>query len=193
METSFLTKKVAKNYAKLLPVSLIIIFLGFGICGCSKSNEKKLAGPVQGELGIDYQIVTKYAGEGNITYVLTLKPKNFESFHAQLNKKRHNEINRRLEVYDSLMKYCEESKIKSICDSLNMVYSEVNVQKTDIICDIQFYDRKGNKLDDIRHTIIYDFNSKEAMVDRGLTVESKLNKSRIDFDNINYVEVKSSL
>lgn len=180
-------------WTKSVAALATFMLLGVGIGGCTKSDEKRFSVTTNNEAGVNYQLDAKYIDNGNMSYVFEIKPKNIEGFLAQINKKRHVEIARRSEVYNNLEKYCKESKIQSICDSLNMVSEEINVQTVELLYTVKLYDRKGGRIDDISCSVIYNFAEKSSFVDGGMKIENKLKMSRAAFDDIKHVEVETNL
>lgn len=188
-----LSEKMLMYWTKSVAVLATFMLLGVVINGCAKSDEKKFSVTTNDESGVNYQLDAKYIDNDNMSYVFEIKPRNIESFLAQINKKRHVEIARRSEVYNNLEKYCKESKIQSICDSLNKVAEEINVQTVEIIYTVKLYDRKGGRIDAINCSVIYNSDEKNSFVGGGIKIENQLKMSRAAFDDIKHVEVETNL
>lgn len=181
------------NCFKALATLIICTAIAIGTGGCTKSNEKTLSAKTDGQSGINCKLVLVDAGEGTVRYKLTIKYNDLNQYSERLREKLHEEAKRKFSVYENLKKYCEESKIKSICASLDMVLTETQITTLEIPYDIELYNRANNKLSDISHSISYDINQKDFLKGDSIQIDNQLKMGRATFDEISYMIVKNSL
>jgi hypothetical protein len=181
------------SYSKTITTLLACIAIVTGPSGCTKSNEKKLSASTRGESGINCQLEIKDNGGENVNYKMLIKFNNVNNYKEQLNNKLHEEAKRKFAVYENLKRYCDESKIKSICDSLDLVMAEVKTTAIDVSYEVRFYNDKSSELSNISYSIPYEMSQNDFIKSDRIEFENRIKMSRATFDDISYITVRSNL
>lgn len=181
------------NLFKTLVTLLICMVVAIGIGGCTKSNEKTLTAKTDGEAGINCRLELVDTGGGNVLYKINIKYNDINKYREHLRKKLHEEAKRKFAVHENLKKYCEESKIKAICESLDMVLAETKIPTIEIPYQIELYNNQNVVLSDIKHNVVYDISQQDFLKADNIETSNQLKISRATFDEISHISIKNSL